>query len=94
MTVLKRMIQTASLVIPSPNTREKSFGYSSYLITAIAATTSVQHKREHISKISITLNVNTSYSLHSHSSRIKESLPSGSIIFPECIEVKIDVGGD
>lgn len=63
MTVLKRIIQTASLVIPSPKTKLNSFGYSSYLITAIAATTSVQHKREHINKISIVLNVNFSYSL-------------------------------
>lgn len=62
-TVLNRIIHTASLVIPSPNTKLNNFGYSSYLIIEIAATTSVQHNNEHISKISITDNVNFSYSL-------------------------------
>ena len=62
-TVLNKIMQTASLVMPSPNTKLKSLGYSSYLMTAIAATTSVQHKREHINKISIMLKVNCSYSL-------------------------------
>lgn len=62
-TVLNRIMQTASLVIPSPKTNEKSFGYSSYLIIEIAATTSVQHSNEHISIISIIDKVNYSYSL-------------------------------
>jgi hypothetical protein len=66
-TVLKRMIQTASLVIPSPKTKENSLGYSSYLMTAIAATTSVQQRREHMRRISMMLRVNCSYSLYSRS---------------------------
>jgi hypothetical protein len=63
-TVLKRIIHTASFVIPSPNTRENSFGCSSYLIIETAATTSVQHNNEHINKISIVDSVNYSYSLY------------------------------
>jgi hypothetical protein len=63
MTVLKRMIQTASFVIPSPNIRLNSFGYSSYFTIEIAATTSVQQSREDISKISIIERVNGSYIL-------------------------------
>lgn len=59
-TVLKRIMQTASFVIPSPNTKLKSLGYSSYFITAIAATTSVQHRREHISMISVSERSNSS----------------------------------
>jgi len=61
MTVLKRIMQTASLVIPSPNTKLNNFGYSSYFITAIAATTSVQHSKEHINKISMTERCRSSY---------------------------------
>lgn len=52
-TALKRMIPTASLVIPSPNTREKSLGCFSKLIKEMAATTSLEQSREHISKISM-----------------------------------------
>jgi hypothetical protein len=63
MTVLKRMMQTASLVIPSPKIKLKSLGYSSYFTIDIAATTSVQHKSEHINKISITDRVKGSYIL-------------------------------
>ena len=63
-TVLKRMIQTASLVSPSPKIILKSFGYSSYFTIEIAATTSVQHRSEHINKISITDNSNFSYTLY------------------------------
>ena len=63
-TVLKRMIQTASLVRPSPKIILKSFGYSSYFTIEIAATTSVQHRSEHINKISITDNSNFSYTLY------------------------------
>jgi hypothetical protein len=53
MTVLKRIMHTASLVMPSPNTRLNNLGCCSYLITAIAATTSVQQRSEHIKRISI-----------------------------------------
>lgn len=64
MTVLKRIIQTASFVIPSPKTKENSFGYSSYLMIEIAATTSEQTRREHISKISEIESSRTEYSLY------------------------------
>ena len=64
MTVLKRIIHTASLVIPSPNTKLNSFGYSSYLMMETAATTSVQQRREHMSKISDTESSSTEYSLY------------------------------
>ena len=64
MTVLKRIIETASLVIPSPNTKLNSLGYSSYLIIEIAATTSVQHSREHMSNISETDKCKVEYSLN------------------------------
>ena len=47
-TVLKRMIETASFVIPSPKTREKSLGCFSGLIRETAAMTSVEHNNEHI----------------------------------------------
>lgn len=60
-TVLNRIMHTASFVIPSPNTKLNNFGYSSYLMIEIAATTSVQHSREHINKISIIDNSNCSY---------------------------------
>lgn len=63
MTVLKRIMHTASLVMPSPKTSEKSLGCYSYLMIETAATTSVQHSKEHISRISITDKVNYSYSL-------------------------------
>jgi hypothetical protein len=63
MTVLKRMIQTASLVIPSPNIKLNNFGCSSYLTIEIAATTSVQHNNEHINKISMIESSNYSYIL-------------------------------
>lgn len=62
-TVLNKIIQTASLVIPSPKIKLNSLGYSSYLTIDIAATTSVQHNRELISKISITDSLKCSYSL-------------------------------
>ena len=52
-TVLKSMIPTASLVIPSPNITLKSFGYCSYFTTAMAATTSDEQIKLHISNISI-----------------------------------------
>jgi hypothetical protein len=40
------MIATASLTIPSPKTKLKSFGYSSYLMIEIAAITSEEQRRE------------------------------------------------
>lgn len=51
-TVLKMIIPTASLVMPSPTTTLKSLGCCSYLITEIAATGSDEHIRLHINKIS------------------------------------------
>ncbi len=52
-TVLNKIMQTASFVIPSPKIKENSFGCSSYLTIEIAATTSVQHSKLHINIISI-----------------------------------------
>lgn len=46
------MILTASLVMPSPKTIEKSLGCSSNLIILTAATTSEEHMREERSMIS------------------------------------------
>ena len=51
-TVLKRMIATASLTIPSPNSRLKRVGYSSYLTMEMAAMTSVEQRRDDIRRIS------------------------------------------
>ena len=51
-TVLKRIIETASFVIPSPKTKLNSLGFSAGLIKDTAAITSVEHSKEHISKIS------------------------------------------
>lgn len=47
---MKRIMATASLTMPSPNTKEKSFGCSSYLIIEIAAMTSEEQSRELITK--------------------------------------------
>jgi hypothetical protein len=47
------MIPTASFVMPSPKITLKSLGCYSYLTTATAATTSDEHIKLHISKISI-----------------------------------------
>ena len=63
MTVLNKMIQMASFVIPSPNIKLKSLGYSSYLTIEIAATTSVQHNSELINRISMISNSNSTTSL-------------------------------
>jgi hypothetical protein len=52
-TVLNKMMQTASLVMPSPKINEKSLGYASYLTMEIAATASVHISSEHINIISI-----------------------------------------
>lgn len=54
-TVLKRMIATASLTMPSPKRREKSVGYSSYLTIEMAAMTSVEQRSDDISRISLVL---------------------------------------
>lgn len=59
LTALKRMIPTASLVIPSPKTKLNSLGYFSAFITAIPATTSELQRREHINKISNVVNENS-----------------------------------
>lgn len=48
-TVLNKIIATASLTIPSPNTKENSLGYSSYFMIEIAAITSDEHNSELIS---------------------------------------------
>ena len=55
------MIQTASLVIPSPKINEKSLGCSSYFTIEMAATASVHTNSEHINMISIIDKVNGSY---------------------------------
>jgi CRISPR/Cas system-associated endonuclease/helicase Cas3 len=62
-TVLNKIMHTASFVIPSPKIKLNNLGYSSYLTIEIAATTSVQHKREDMSRISITDSLKYSYSL-------------------------------
>jgi hypothetical protein len=62
-TVLNKMIATASFTIPSPNTRENNFGYSSYLIIDIAAMTSDEQSNEHTRRVSIAVNWNCEYSL-------------------------------
>ena len=46
------MMATASLTIPSPKSRLKSVGYSSYLTMEMAAMTSVEHSRDDIRRIS------------------------------------------
>ena len=43
---MKSIIATASFTIPSPKTKENSFGCSSYLIIDIAAMTSEEHSKE------------------------------------------------
>ena len=48
-TVLNKMIETASLIIPSPKTILNSVGYLSYDMSDIAAMTSLEHKRLHMS---------------------------------------------
>lgn len=56
MTVLNKIIETASLRIPSPNTKLKIFGYFFGFKSDIAAITSLEHKREDINIISIVVN--------------------------------------
>lgn len=48
-TVLNKMIDTASFIIPSPKTILKSVGYLSYEIKEMAAITSLEQRRLHIS---------------------------------------------
>ena len=60
-TVLNRMMATASFTIPSPNIKENSFGCSSYLMIEIAAITSDEHKREAMTKQSLTSSLITSF---------------------------------
>jgi hypothetical protein len=49
-TVLKRIILTASLVIPSPKTILKRRGCLSYSISEMAAITSLEQRRLHINR--------------------------------------------
>lgn len=51
--VLNRMIDTASLTIPSPKTKLNSLGVFLGFSMETAAITSVEHRREHISRISV-----------------------------------------
>lgn len=55
LTELNKMIDTASLTIPSPKTRLNSLGYFFGLMSDTAAITSDEQSREHISKISVVL---------------------------------------
>ena len=57
-TALNKIIDTASLTIPSPNTIEKSTGYSSNLIILTAATVSEQHMTDENKSISVKVNLN------------------------------------
>lgn len=57
-TVLKRIILTASFVIPSPKTMLNRRGYFSYSISEIAAITSLEQRRLHINKHSVEVNSN------------------------------------
>ena len=59
-TVLNKMIDTASLVIPSPKTIENSLGSFWKSIKDTAATTSDEHIKEHNNKISLMVNSNFS----------------------------------
>lgn len=63
-TALNKIILIASFVTPSPNTRLKSLGYFSGLISEMAATTSLEHKSELIKSISITESLNSSFTLN------------------------------
>ena len=72
-TVLKSMIQTASLMIPSPKTMLKSLGCVFGFSIETAAMTSVAHKSEHMSKISMLVKVSVEVSLHKNK-RMKSEL--------------------
>ena len=61
-TVLKRMIDTASFVIPSPKIKLKSFGWVLGLRRETAAITSVEQRREHMSRTSMSDNVSSDHS--------------------------------
>ena len=52
-TVLNRMIETASLTIPSPKTKLNNFGVFLGFNMETAAITSVEHRSEHMSNTSI-----------------------------------------
>lgn len=60
-TVLKRMMETASFVIPSPKTIEKSFGSFWKSIKDTAATTSEEHIKDHRSRISLRVSSKVSF---------------------------------
>jgi hypothetical protein len=77
------MMETASLVIPSPNTIEKSFGYSSNLIIVTAATASEEHKSDDIRSTSLKLNLNDIHSLLVD----KESLLESRVVFGQNIKL-------
>ena len=62
--VLKRMIATASLTMPSPKIKLNNLGYSSYFIIEIAAMTSEEHKSEPTKKDSCNVKENCSYLLN------------------------------
>ena len=62
-TVLKSIMQTASLMMPSPNTILKSLGCVFGFNIETAAMTSVAHRSEHINKISILVKDSVEYSL-------------------------------
>jgi hypothetical protein len=62
-TVLNSIMATASLTIPSPKTKLKSLGYSSYLMIVIAASTSEEHINELSCRICIMLKSTLLYSL-------------------------------
>ena len=62
-TVLNKIMQTASLMIPSPNSKLNNLGYCSYLTIDTAATRSVLEMSEDISRISIISNSSGSASL-------------------------------
>ena len=63
LTVLNKIIATASLTIPSPKSKLNNVGYSSYLTIEMAAITSVEHKRDDISRISGVERTSASHSL-------------------------------
>lgn len=54
--VLKRIIDTASLVMPSPKTKLNNFGYYFGLIKLTAAMTSDEQSRLHMRRTSVMLN--------------------------------------
>ena len=57
------MIATASLTIPSPKSKLKRVGCSSYFTMEMAAMTSVEQRRDDMRRISAVLKFNFSHSL-------------------------------